>query len=730
MIGTIKLTGYDLYSFEAMVPGIFGEALAELLGISPEAVIIVSLMPVYSRRKMLQQALDEVLIDFVVEAPNTYAASSYVDTVGSSSFFEAFKVELIDAGLYNLVGVQVIGSSLDVALPPPPPVSSPSLSRGALVGAIFGAVSAPTALFAIMSCFAKKALRRLLLKCGKAGRRMADIVVPDFRNELDANKKDVQEFMRTQQLPRLVDTTPLLLENALKVDSSDLLGRGGFSTVFRGELRRENTEKTCVAVKSYSFTSPQDSALDANRDTIIPESVNRQMRRESVILCSLNHPNIVKIFGVVPERGWIIMEYCTQGSLKSLLDDEEKDFTLSELTKFALATASGLAYLHSGDVSIVHGDLKADNVLVRENNSICLCDFGLSEAKNRSKTITGGLSPRGFTVQWTAPEILKNQPKTKATDVYSLAMTIWEIFERKNPYGDMLDMIVINQILSNVRPEIGERVPLEFRRLVQKSWDKHAKARPSAEQVAFTLLKYTLDVCADSSQQNEPVGLKKQLSKMFNGSKNTSETSNPIRESINDSVLTQHQEVDEHEDPVKSGDVRMAVESSQMQDILNNNGTGFPRLRVFIISFANLKDSIKMTDVRVRVTLMDSKGEIMEREVCVPNSDGLNVSKDGFLAIRSGITLSSIPSNWEPGTLLLFEIFHLRGSDKRVDLKCWSFVPKEKVTNDGVFGYNLIKKPVDIKALRKYLANKFSFRGLVPYHADGGIGMKVSYEIV
>ena len=178
-----------------------------------------------------------------------------------------------------------------------------------------------------------------------------------------------------------------------------------------------------------------------------------------------------------------------------------------------------------------------------------------------------------------------------------------------------------------------------------------AKARPSAEQVAFTLLKYTLDVCANSSQQNEPVGLKKQLSKIFNGSKNTPETSTSIRESLNDSVLTQHQEADEYEDLVKSGDVKMAVESSQMQD-----GTGFPRLRVFIISFANLKDSIKMTDVRVRVTLMDSKGEIMEREVCVPNSDGLNVSKDGFLAIRSGITLSSIPSDWEPGTLLLFEL--------------------------------------------------------------------------
>ena len=164
-----------------------------------------------------------------------------------------------------------------------------------------------------------------MVKCGPPGRRLADFVVPDFRSDLKDHKEEVAEFMRTHQLPRLVDTTPLLDENALKVDSSNLLGRGGFSTVFRGELRRKDTEKACVAVKCYSFTSPQDSASDTNGSISIPESVKRQMRRESVILCSLNHPNIVKIFGVVPERGWIIMEYCTQGSLKSLLDDEERN---------------------------------------------------------------------------------------------------------------------------------------------------------------------------------------------------------------------------------------------------------------------------------------------------------------------------------------------------------------------------------------------------------------------
>ncbi|CAL6335001.1 unnamed protein product [Bathycoccus prasinos] len=162
------------------------------------------------------------------------------------------------------------------------------------------------------------------------------------------------------------------------------------------------------------------------------------------------------------------------------------------LSEFSFREGRGLRVIFA---SIVHDDLEADMIM--------------------GKTITGGLSPRRFTVQWTAPEVLKNQPKTKETDVYSLAMTIWEIFERKNLYGDMLYLIVVNQILSNVRPEIGERVPLEFRRLVQKSWDKHAKVRPSAKQFAFTLLKYMVDVCADSSQQNEPVSVKEQLGKMF-----------------------------------------------------------------------------------------------------------------------------------------------------------------------------------------------------------------------
>ena len=45
--------------------------------------------------------------------------------------------------------------------------------------------------------------------------------------------------------------------------------------------------------------------------------------------------------------------------------------------RYAAETATGVAYLHSPEIAIVHGDLKADNVLVRSNGSVCLCDFGL-----------------------------------------------------------------------------------------------------------------------------------------------------------------------------------------------------------------------------------------------------------------------------------------------------------------------------------------------------------------
>ena len=163
----------------------------------------------------------------------------------------------------------------------------------------------------------------------------------------------------------------------------------------------------------------------------VPASVVKSVRREAMIMCSLNHPNILRVFGVVPERAWIVMELCEGGSLDVLLRDVDEVLDRETTARIAAETATGIAYLHLPDVSIVHGDMKAGNVLLTKDRSVKICDFGMSEAKNRSKTMTAasvGRSGAALTVAWSAPELFEDSPKSNATDVYALGVTLWEIY--------------------------------------------------------------------------------------------------------------------------------------------------------------------------------------------------------------------------------------------------------------------------------------------------------------
>lgn len=89
--------------------------------------------------------------------------------------------------------------------------------------------------------------------------------------------------------------------------------------------------------------------------------------------------------------------------------------------RLAAETATGVAYLHSDEIKIVHGDLKAANVLLTaEHSGVRICDFGMAEAKDRSKSMTsvgmGSSASAGITVAWTAPEVLQNEDKSFASD--------------------------------------------------------------------------------------------------------------------------------------------------------------------------------------------------------------------------------------------------------------------------------------------------------------------------
>jgi len=274
-----------------------------------------------------------------------------------------------------------------------------------------------------------------------------------------------------------VDVTPEIPASKLSLDGAEVLGSGGYGAVYKTSYNG-----SFVAVKAL-FAGGEDSSVPAN--------IAKMMRREATIMCSLNHPNILRVHGVVSERGWIVMDLCEGGALDEALKDPEQAFDDATQTRLCAEVATGVAYLHMKEVSIVHGDMKAGNVLLTRDRSARLCDFGLSEAKNRSKTMTsaanaGATESNALTVAWSAPELFTAEPKSFATDVYALGLTLWEIYERATPFASMPEAAVVNQVLSGRRPKLA-KTPESTRPLVEACWSEDPKERPGADRVALML---------------------------------------------------------------------------------------------------------------------------------------------------------------------------------------------------------------------------------------------------
>jgi tRNA A-37 threonylcarbamoyl transferase component Bud32 len=370
-----------------------------------------------------------------------------------------------------------------------PPTSSSSSPIAAIAGALVGfGVIGPSIVLSILALFFKPFLRRKLLKYGL--RRLADFIVPDLTDDfrlMSVKMELLESFLIKQKLPRLQDVTPEMTESDVIVDiDADVLGSGGYGTVFRGTHRKE-----AVAVKAMFGDSKGGSSVTTAK---LPAAVVNMMRREATIMCSLNHPNILRVFGIVIERGWIVMELCEGGSLFDVLRDPDQTWLdAPEVARVAAETATGVAYLHMRDVAIVHGDMKAGNVLLTKHRAVRICDFGMSEAKDRSKTmsvaVAGSSSSGGaaMTVAWSAPELFKAQPKSYATDVYALGITLWEIYERQAPFSNMPEAAVVNQVLSGERPNFTSQTPAAVRDLAVACWSKEPKKRPAAAKVAFIL---------------------------------------------------------------------------------------------------------------------------------------------------------------------------------------------------------------------------------------------------
>jgi hypothetical protein len=199
------------------------------------------------------------------------------------------------------------------------------------------------------------------------------------------------------------------------------IGSGAMGVVW--QAHDERLHRT-VALKQL-LLSPGLSAADTT------EATERAMR-EGRIAARLQHPNAVSVYDVVDDDGQpvLVMEYVPSRSLSAVLDQQGSLEPL-EVARIGTQIATALTAAHAA--GIVHRDIKPGNVLLADDSTVKITDFGISRATGDvTVTATGMLAG---TPAYLAPEVAKGENPGPPSDVFSLASTLYAAVEGHPPFG-------------------------------------------------------------------------------------------------------------------------------------------------------------------------------------------------------------------------------------------------------------------------------------------------------
>jgi hypothetical protein len=307
------------------------------------------------------------------------------------------------------------------------------------------------------------------------------------------NTNIMEAYHRAMQTRHVQQPHLLTVIDPQEIFLQRIIGEGTFGRVWSARWRSSS-----VAVKEFVFAQAAVAGKSAMQQVIVEEIIG-----EAGMMAILRHPNVLQLFGcsLTAQAIWIVSELCSLGSLRQLLDDNDRVLSLDFRLSLALQVAEGMTYLHTQDPPIIHRDLKSHNIFIHETftdaedastssskkkvgdqyekmetHSVVVAkigDWGSARATlSGSRTMTHGVG----TACWLAPEVIKHARASKYSDVYGYGIVLWELATREEVYQGLETTQIIAKVANeNLRPPIPQDCP--WKDIMVKCWAENPHDR-------------------------------------------------------------------------------------------------------------------------------------------------------------------------------------------------------------------------------------------------------------
>ncbi|XP_017836990.1 activated Cdc42 kinase-like isoform X2 [Drosophila busckii] len=254
------------------------------------------------------------------------------------------------------------------------------------------------------------------------------------------------------------------------------LGIGEFGIVQQG-VWTNGSERIQVAIKCLCRERMQSNPME--------------FLKEAAIMHSIEHENIVRLYGVVlaTDSLMLVTELAHLRSLLECLKDSGlrvSFLTIPTLCEFALQICNGMSYLEQK--RLIHRDLAARNILVFSKDKVKISDFGLSRALGVGKDYykTNFNVNLKLPIAWCAPECINYLRFTNASDVWAYGVCLWEMFSYGfQPWAALTGLQILEAIdaPNYQRLEQPDCCPREYYTLMMKCWQDDAAKRPKFSEI-------------------------------------------------------------------------------------------------------------------------------------------------------------------------------------------------------------------------------------------------------